>query len=119
LTNSWNTSPYFLGSDIVFVFAWLPFVLAGASGQPGLDGSLDRLAAVRQRQLVYAAGRRVPLGEEPALTRRVLVTRALGATGALALVLGAISTLAKGSYRSGATRLAARPSAPARTSVRR
>src|SRR5206468_1578626 len=24
LTNSWNAYPYFLGSDIVFVFAWLP-----------------------------------------------------------------------------------------------
>ena len=24
---------YFLGSDIVFVFAWLPLVLAGAAGQ--------------------------------------------------------------------------------------
>ena len=34
LTASWKTSPYFLGPDIVFVFAWLPFVLAGADGQP-------------------------------------------------------------------------------------
>src|SRR5512146_740169 len=24
LTASWHTTPYFLGSDIVFVFAWLP-----------------------------------------------------------------------------------------------
>ena len=24
LTASWKTSPYFLGPDIVFVFAWLP-----------------------------------------------------------------------------------------------
>jgi uncharacterized membrane protein YphA (DoxX/SURF4 family) len=47
LTNNWNTSPYFLGSDIVFVFvfvfAGLPFVLPGAAGQPqptaGLKGS--------------------------------------------------------------------------------
>src|SRR5947207_3043464 len=45
LTNSWHTSPYFLGSDIVFVFAWLPFVLTGASGQPALDHVLDRWAA--------------------------------------------------------------------------
>src|ERR1700730_16730729 len=45
LTNSWKTTPYFLGSDIVFVFAWLPLVLAGASGQPSLDNALDRIAA--------------------------------------------------------------------------
>ncbi|MGI8507685.1 MAG: Rieske (2Fe-2S) protein [Solirubrobacteraceae bacterium] len=118
LTNGWNTSPYFLGSDIVFVFAWLPFVLAGAAGQPALDNSLDRLVAARQRQLVRAAGRRVPVGEEPRLTRRALVARALGATGALALVLSAISALAKGSYRSNATRFGVRASSTTATSTR-
>ena len=76
LTNSWNTSPYFLGSDIVFVFAWLPFVLAGASGQPALDNKLDRLAADRQRQLIRSAGRRAPVAGEATLTRRGLVARA-------------------------------------------
>jgi thiosulfate dehydrogenase [quinone] large subunit len=34
LTATWHTSPYFLGSDIVFVFAWLPFVLLSESEQP-------------------------------------------------------------------------------------
>jgi thiosulfate dehydrogenase [quinone] large subunit len=116
LTNSWNTSPYFLGSDIVFVFAWLPFVLAGADGQPAIENSLDRLATVRQRHLARTAGRPVPVGDESALTRRMLVARAVGATGVLALALSAISTLAKGSYRPGATRLAARSSAPTKTS---
>ena len=42
LTNSWTTYPYFLGSDIVFVFAWLPLVLAGAAGQPAVDTWLAR-----------------------------------------------------------------------------
>jgi len=37
LTASWHTVPYFLGSDSVFAFAWLPFALAGAAGQPALD----------------------------------------------------------------------------------
>jgi thiosulfate dehydrogenase [quinone] large subunit len=37
LTASWKTSPYFLGSDIVFVFAWLPFVIGGSAGQPALE----------------------------------------------------------------------------------
>jgi thiosulfate dehydrogenase (quinone) large subunit len=118
LTNSWNTTPYFLGSDIVFVFAWLPFVLAGASGQPALDNALDRFTTVRQRQLVRAARRRGSVGTEPALTRRTMVARALGATGVLALAVSAISALAKGSYRGGATRLAARSAAPASTSTR-
>src|SRR5437764_1177785 len=37
LTASWHTTPYFLGSDIVFCFAWLPFVLVGAADQPAID----------------------------------------------------------------------------------
>jgi Rieske Fe-S protein len=102
----------------VFVFAWLPFVLAGAEGQPAIDRSFDSLAAVRQRQLMHAAGRRVPLRAEPALTRRALVARGLGATGGVALVLSAIATVAKARYVSGATRLAARASAPTRTGSR-
>jgi thiosulfate dehydrogenase [quinone] large subunit len=124
LTNSWNTSPYFLGSDIVFVFAWLPFVLAGASGQPAIDNSLDRLVTARRRRVSRAAdagratrGHRPVIDEDPALTRRGVIAGALGATGALAVVLGAISTLAKGSYRSGATRLSARAPTPASTST--
>ena len=53
LTASWKTSPYFLGSDIVFVFAWLPFVLAGSAGQP----ALERLATpedISRRQVLGA-----------------------------------------------------------------
>src|SRR6476660_6382595 len=42
LTASWHTSPYFLGPDLVFAFAWLPLVLAGASGQPALDNVIGR-----------------------------------------------------------------------------
>jgi thiosulfate dehydrogenase (quinone) large subunit len=42
LTATWHTTPYFLGSDIMFVFAWLPFVLAGADGQPTVHALLSR-----------------------------------------------------------------------------
>ena len=40
LTVSWRVYPYFYGSDIVFVFAWLTLLLAGVqrSGLPTLDG---------------------------------------------------------------------------------
>jgi len=37
LTVSFHSSPYFTGSDIVFVFAWTPLLLAGAAGAPALD----------------------------------------------------------------------------------
>jgi thiosulfate dehydrogenase [quinone] large subunit len=121
LTNSWHTSPYFLGSDIVFVFAWLPFVLAGASCQPAIDNSLDRIATARPQSpragntAARATRGRSPSEQGSALTRRGVIARALGATGAVAVALGVISTLARGSYRSGATRLAARPSTPTST----
>ena len=86
LTNSWNAFPYFLGSDIVFVFAWLPFVLTGATGQPALDTML----AARER--------RPRRGGEPVVSRREVLVRAVGLAGAASLGIGALSALAKGSY---------------------
>jgi len=32
LTVSWNTTPYYYGADIVFLFAWTPFITMGAGG---------------------------------------------------------------------------------------
>lgn len=40
LTVSFHSSPYYTGADIVFVFAWLPLVLAGAGGVLSLDAYL-------------------------------------------------------------------------------
>jgi thiosulfate dehydrogenase (quinone) large subunit len=37
LAISFHSRPFFTGSDIVFLFAWTPFVLAGAAGAPALD----------------------------------------------------------------------------------
>ena len=37
-TVSFNTWPYYFGSDIVFVFAWTPLLLAG-SGPLSLDAA--------------------------------------------------------------------------------
>jgi thiosulfate dehydrogenase [quinone] large subunit len=102
LTNSWHTSPYFLGSDIVFVFAWLPFVLAGATGQPALEHSVNRSSG-RER--------RVSLDPASALvTRRVLMRRALTATGAATLGISGLAFAARGGYHGpGTPSLATRP----------
>jgi len=51
LTASWKTSPYFLGSDIVFVFAWLTFVLGGSAGQPALERRATPGGMTRQQAL--------------------------------------------------------------------
>jgi thiosulfate dehydrogenase (quinone) large subunit len=85
LTASWKASPYFLGPDIVFVFAWVPFVLAGADGQPSLAHAIED----RVPRNTAAAG----------ITRRRLLTQAAGAVGAATLGIAGVSALAKGSYQ--------------------
>jgi len=71
LTASWKTSPYFLGSDIVFVFAWLPFTLAGARGQPALDHLIHKRPPTTS--LRPAGGSEMAgVGVGPELTRRAI-----------------------------------------------
>jgi thiosulfate dehydrogenase (quinone) large subunit len=96
LTASWHTTPYFLGPDLVFSFAWLPLVLVGAEGQPALD-NLVRMpspALARRTRLRPELAAEV---EDPAAarsTRRVL----LAEFGGAAIAIAGIAALAKGSY---------------------
>jgi thiosulfate dehydrogenase [quinone] large subunit len=46
LTISYHSHPYYTGSDIVFVFAWMPLVIAGAGGVLSADALLERRARV-------------------------------------------------------------------------
>ena len=120
LTASWNTTPYFLGPDLVFTFAWLPFVLAGASGQPALDNVVEHPPEGLVRRTRLGPVTAVEVAETtPASTRRVLLAELVGA----ALAIAGISTLVKGSYspsrtltaRSGSARAGAGGGSPART----
>jgi thiosulfate dehydrogenase (quinone) large subunit len=65
LTVSWNTTPYYYGADIVFLFAWTPFIVIGAAGVLSADGWLHErayarpgssAAVLRPRRLVLSAG---------------------------------------------------------------
>ncbi|MGZ4783705.1 MAG: QcrA and Rieske domain-containing protein [Oryzihumus sp.] len=56
LTVSWNTTPYYVGADIVFVFAWSVIIAFGAGGVLSVD------AWLRNR-----ARRELRLGPEPAV----------------------------------------------------
>jgi len=109
LTNSWHTYPYFLGSDIVFVFAWLPFTVVGAARQPTLAPLLERVAlersgprrppaAVRGQR---AASRREPLpgAADAQMTRRSVIGTSLGLVAAATGVIAGLSALLRGSYR--------------------
>ena len=91
LTASWHTVPYFLGSDIVFAFAWLPFALAGAAGQPALDNRPARELRWRRR------GRVVVPETGALLTRRAALLQALGFTAAATGALAGVSVAARGS----------------------
>jgi thiosulfate dehydrogenase [quinone] large subunit len=103
LTASWNTHPYFLGSDIVFVFAWLPFVLAGADGQPAVDHQVERSAARERRR----EGMRTYDGRPRGATRAQILQDALSATAVGTLAIAGIGYLLRGSY-TGPTLTAAR-----------
>jgi uncharacterized membrane protein YphA (DoxX/SURF4 family) len=96
LTASWHTSPYFLGPDIVFVFAWLPFVLAGAQGQPALDNMLERPSpSLSRRTRLHPPAPGEALNQADArMTRRVLVAEIAGA----GLAIAGVSALLKGPY---------------------
>lgn len=45
LTVSWNAAPYYTGADIVFLFAFLPFLIAGSGGGPSLDAHVVKKAS--------------------------------------------------------------------------
>lgn len=50
LTVSFHASPFFTGADIVFFFAWLPFIVAGGGTQLSLDAWIkQRVAKEHQR----------------------------------------------------------------------
>lgn len=53
LSVSWNTTPYYYGSDIVFVFAWLVILGFGSAGVLSVDGWL-RARARRELHLAPA-----------------------------------------------------------------
>lgn len=83
LTVSYSDSPYYYGADIVFLFAWTPFVLS----EPGRL-TLDTLLAERLRARVgsdgaASSGRREVLGH----------LSAAGAVAVLALITGGLTNL--------------------------
>ncbi len=99
LSVSFNTTPYFLGSDIVFFFAWTPLVIAG-SGRWSADAVLaDRLAADRA-QAKKAAGQPAPELDRRAAVRRVASGVALATfavvTAGIAATIGRMSPTASG-----------------------
>jgi len=93
LTVSFNDNPYYYGPDIVFLFAWTPFVLAG-SGAWSLDAIFARRAERAHRAVLVAAAKRGPAARSRAaeLERRVFLQKAsaAGVIGIAGLVAGGV-----------------------------
>lgn len=87
LTVSWRTTPYYFGSDIVFLFAWTPLLLAGDGGVFAVHTML-RQRVRESLRLPAVAGRPEPAG----LTARVQRRTAL-ANGGLAAAAGILVTV--------------------------
>ena len=48
LAVSFHASPYYTGADLVFLFAFVPLLIAGAGGAPSLDARIARRAATEK-----------------------------------------------------------------------
>jgi thiosulfate dehydrogenase (quinone) large subunit len=85
LTVSFHAAPFYTGSDIVFVFAWTPLILAGAAGAPALDTWL-----ARQRELVAVRSPESNAVTAPGVSRRSVVSvgAMTAAVAGVAAVLG-------------------------------
>jgi thiosulfate dehydrogenase [quinone] large subunit len=106
VTVSFNDNPYYYGPDIVFLFAWTPFVLSGP-GAWSLDALFARRAE-RAHVLLEATTKRggPAAGRAAELERRVFLQKAsaAGVVGVAGLVTGglvaAIGRLVGGSPQS-------------------
>jgi thiosulfate dehydrogenase (quinone) large subunit len=49
LTISFHASPYFTGADIVFFFAWMPFIVAGGGSRLSADAWIANRVAKKER----------------------------------------------------------------------
>jgi len=87
LSVSFNTTPYFYGSDIVFFFAWTPLVVAG-SGAWSLDAALEARHASERAAVGAVPGRPAPDLDRRAAMRKVASSLALAS---LAVVTAAIA----------------------------
>ena len=87
LTVSWTTRPYFFGSDIVFLFAFTPLVIAGDGGVLSWGSALRR--SVRREAGLAAE----PTGKESADVLATVDRRTMLRTGAVAAGMGAIAVL--------------------------
>jgi len=87
LTVSWRTTPYYFGSDIVFLFAWTPLLLAGDGGLFAVHTMVRRRVREGMR-LPAVADARESAGLAARVERRTALTG-----GAIAAAVGLLVTV--------------------------
>ena len=99
LTVSFHASPYYTGSDIVFVFAWTPLLLAGSGSVLSVDAAIAGWTDKRPRSAT--AHRRSWLARQDA-SRREMTISAAAAAGSLIIagIAAGLGRLAGGTARS-------------------
>lgn len=87
LTVSWGITPYFFGPDIVFMFAFIPLMLAGDGGVWSLGASI-RAAVMRDAGLDGPKAAKATSQEVALADRRAVIRTAGVAAGAGIVALG-------------------------------
>ena len=90
LTVSWQTTPYYTGADIAFVFAFTPLVIAGDGGVLSVTGAFRQRAREELRLPAH------PTIRETEAVRNEVERRAVLRSGAVAAAVGLV-TLGLGS----------------------
>jgi len=114
LTVSFHASPYYTGSDIVFLFAWTPLAIAGAGSFLCLDAAIPGWARQQARTHRHSA---LTADGASEVSRREATLKAVATTAAAAgsLILGGVAA-GVGRLVGGTAHVAAAPSLPAQPS---
>ena len=94
LTVSWKTTPYYFGSDIVFVFAWTPLLIAGDGGLLSV-GAVLRRGVREQLGLPATASPRESMAQSREVDRRTMLRSGTVAAGVAAVTVLAGGLLAR------------------------
>lgn len=97
LTVSWGTTPYFFGSDIVFMFAFTPLIIGGDGGLFSLTSAI-RDATRRRMRLAVPPPQHESSAIAAEVSRRALIRTGITAAivGAGAIVVGAVGRFSAG-----------------------
>jgi thiosulfate dehydrogenase [quinone] large subunit len=94
LAVSFHTSPYFTNADIVFFFAWLPFIFAGSPPQLSVDAWLATFA--KKGIKIGPSGVATPVQIDALSRRKMMVSSAAAATAALGTLIAGGTVAATG-----------------------